>query len=173
MTRWFDGTLYKSRMSQISASEHVSNRSLVLKIELRTCSYQMHTVHTYARTYVYTYVRTHIYVRTYVYIRTCNVRTNVRIYTYIYIRIYIYIYIYTYTYVFIYVYIYALCFMLIACLNEALPHACTNGHMTYVYILPHCLYRTLKFTRTILHSEWAMRTHPLYSRGTRLSTQNQ
>ena len=96
MTRWFDGTLYKSRMSQISASEHVSNRSLVLKIELRTCSYQMHTVHTYARTYVYTYVRTHIYVRTYVYIRTCNVRTYVRIYIYIYTYICIRTYVRTY-----------------------------------------------------------------------------
>ena len=67
MTHWFDDTLHSSRMSQIFASEHVSNRRLVLKIELRTCSYQMHTVHTYARTYVYTYVRTYMYVRTYTY----------------------------------------------------------------------------------------------------------
>ena len=152
MTRWFDGTLYKSRMSQISASEHVSNRSLVLKIELRTCSYQMHTVHTYARTYVYTYVRTHIYVRTYVYIRTCNVRTNVRIYTYIYIRIYIYIYIYIYVYVRIYIRIY-ICFMLYAdCMSQRGLASCLHQWKHDIYILPHCLYRTLKFTRTILHS---------------------
>ena len=68
---------------------------------------------------------------------------HIRTYIYIYIRtyIYIYVYIYTYTYVFIYVYIYALCFMLIACLNEALPHACTNGNMTYTFCFIACIGR--------------------------------
>ena len=89
MTRWFN----------------VSNRSLVLKIELRTCSYQVHTVHTYVRVYV----RTHIYVRTYLRIHTCNVRTYIyiRIRTYIYIRIYIYVYIYIYICIYIRTYMYA------------------------------------------------------------------
>ena len=27
----------------------------------------------------------------------------------------------------------ALCFMLLACLNEVLPHACTNGNITYTF----------------------------------------
>ena len=85
-THWFDDTLHSSRMSQIFASEHVSNRRLVLKIELRTCSYQMHTVHTYARTYVRVYVRvyvrTHIYVRTYVYILCLSFRQEKYVRTY-------------------------------------------------------------------------------------------
>jgi len=59
------------------------------------------------------------------------------------------------------------------CMSQRGLASCLHQWKHDIYILVHCLYRTPKFARTILHTEWAMRTHPLYSRGTRVSTHNQ
>ena len=59
----------------------------------------------------------------------------------------------------------ALCFMLIACLNEALTHACTNENMTYTFWFIACIGR---LSLLFIPNGRAVRTHPLHSMGTRL-----